>query len=209
VAEVVEERIYGPGECIRACSVVADCVLESGPVPASEDIVCNAGACQNRGHCRTDKDCSSHPGTVCRADAAGFRGCVDACESTADCGERVFDRGIECVDGGCKLVGCSSDAQCVPAIVCEDQPAGSCEPRVCALGRDGIPGCTALCETAEDCAARAREELGLSEPDPNDPWTSADGFVCRHGLCRGKELGCASDADCRAMNPTLSCRLPD
>lgn len=187
------------GECIHPCSSVDDC----GPIP--EFRACENGACVWIG-CQTDAQCENRatPGypQVCRPFSDGTRECADVCQTLADCGpvtpgSRAEAGLIDCVDGGCVPIGCQRDAQCHTPAVCGAQERGASQ-------------CMFPCETVADCARSAQIELGLDGPDPNDPFTTEDAFVCRHGLCRGK-LGCKQDADCTRWfgDETMTCRTSE
>jgi hypothetical protein len=173
------------GECIHACKDDADC---SAGGPRASWSTCESGACVFIG-CQDDAQCANRSDppdqqSVCRPFSDGTRGCARPCETVADCGtgERIDAGLVDCIDGGCVTVGCQRDAQCGALRVCGAQPQGAA-------------ACTFLCETASDCAHAAQQEAGLDGPDPNDPFTTEDRFVCRHGVCSFR-LGCRDDGEC-------------
>jgi len=185
--------------CASACSSAADCVSDpSSRLYDQDNYACNDGECVHLG-CNSDVECAAvAPNTVCRLDLDSPR-CTDACVELSDCGdgERVDSGLIECVEGGCTYVGCSTDAQC---------PASS----KCIWAHDGIRDCAFPCDTADDCAQHAQEELGLTGPDPNDPFTHPEGFVCLQGICFGNVPGCTSDAECLGLGwEAAVCHMPE
>jgi hypothetical protein len=168
--------VGAPGECVRPCATEQDC--------PNDFFACDRGECVWAG-CENDEECtaSGRSAQVCRPVPQGGRNCVDRCDSADDCGpERDGLIRSACVDRGCIYWReCERDADCD-------------SPTVCGGTNDGNE-CMFPCETVADCARNAQLELGLDAPDPNDPFTTEDAFVCLHGLCRGR-LGCREDVDC-------------
>jgi hypothetical protein len=152
--------------CHEDCSATGVCMLAQ---------VCEAGQCEIG--CNDDGDCV--PGNACH-DFGGGSQCAVACNAPADCalpGGAAWDEDNWACDGGaCNYLGCTSDDECAPSMVCRDHP-GVLE---LLLGYDA-PSCVPACTSAADC------DLG-AEP------TTADNYACEDGGCRW--IGCLDDAEC-------------
>jgi hypothetical protein len=107
--------------------------------------------------------------------------CKPRCTSVADCGNGtpVADEdNYRCEDGGCRPLGCASDAEC------QSQISGT----VCRFSFFyGVPNCEPVCNSVADCA----DDSILYD---------ADNYRCADGACR--YLGCNNDAECEVTFPT-------
>ena len=156
--------------CLPACSSKADCSL--GVDAYDEDnYACVEGGCVYVG-CKSDDECQSLGGYVCR-ETAGFSVCIPPCDVTADCdlGLAPYDSdNYECVRGGCNYTGCLSDAECSAL------GTFSCAPPI-----EGTRYCAPACATVTDCV-QAGEAF------------NEDNYACDAGAC--VYLGCHSDQEC-------------
>jgi hypothetical protein len=111
------------------------------------------------------------------AGPAGIPTCQRACAHPRDCvaapGLLSDEDNWVCVGGGCRNVGCRSDAECSEALggawLCRAQFAGA------------APSCVRACAAPADCAVAS-------------PLFEADNHRCEDGACRW--LGCEDTAEC-------------
>jgi hypothetical protein len=98
----------------------------AGPSWDEDNWTCDGG-CNYLG-CHDDDECSASQ--VCRPFSGilevllGYDApvCVTACQSAADCdlgSEPTTADNFECVDGGCKWLGCLGDGECPQGSVCQ------------------------------------------------------------------------------------------
>ena len=169
----------GPPECVRTCGVASDCP-KAGANPAFDgnNWDCVSGRCRWLG-CLNDGECASFGG-VCRLkflSNADVMTCAEGCTSTTECVETLESVNLDnwsCVEGGCKYVGCHTDAECAV-----DFGSGAkCDP-----SSSPYPACVRPCMAPADCVG-----------DGASAAQDADNWACRAGLC--VFTGCTSDAEC-------------
>jgi hypothetical protein len=129
--------------CYLACGTAADCVVTKFPFASEDNYRCNAGACEYTG-CLSDDECAP---SACRSFFGLTAQCVPRCTTAADCAGGTDpvqgEDNYQCVDGACKWLGCTSDAECV-----EQRGAGW----ECFANRESpIPGCWQRCDASRAC----------------------------------------------------------
>lgn len=163
--------------CKTPCSTTADCEAVT-LAPGANDHVCTNGGCQPTG-CVSDAACEAYlTGYVCRAMGAGVPTCTPACTVAADCSlgaPPYLAENYECVDGGCLYRGCNTDMEC----------QGTDATRACGDAGADVPTCTDRCTGTDECGIDV-------------PWSDADNFECRGGLCHS--LGCIDDTECEGID---------
>lgn len=197
------------GECIYPCTTAADCPAEQFAVPG--DLACVDGACVFTG-CVDDAQCRAviDEPTVCRQDAISSAPiCIQGCQTRDECvdGYSHPDQAqVDCVDGACEFIGCTTEEEC-PGLA-------ECLPTV-----NGIRECVYPCDAPEDCgAAFSAETQDLDRSDPN--WTewfritgifrTAAPWTCRDNACQFKAgETCFSDEHCFGKDMGALCRFPD
>lgn len=165
--------------CIQACATAADCALGAAGSAYDEDnYACDQGACTYLG-CYSDAECDvGQTGSlVCRANPGTLPTCVMACSSSAECGIPGDTSGpfgpdnYACDDGGCRYLGCNTDAECqtLGDYACDES--------------GGTAACIQSCQVPTDCVSDGAEA-------PFDE----DNYGCEAGICT--YLGCTSDREC-------------
>jgi hypothetical protein len=122
----------------------------------------DAGAAMDAGRPRADAGVDAGPIVMTR--------CQRACDTPSDCARTTADTDADnwdCIGGGCRYIGCSSDAECA---------SGRCTPSE--LGAD-VDLCHSACATTADCG---------------DVVGSTGRLECVGGLCQF--TGCTDDAFC-------------
>jgi len=182
----------GPPLCTRTCTGPSDCAEAANALQDADNYECIDGGCRYRG-CLSTAECSAVFGAsyVCvHFPSYPLPACVVACAVPTDCESPAPIFGAdnyECIDGGCRWLGCNSAAECQMTF---NDPTYVCEPQA------GLPfnNCIRPCSAPTECAGAT------------SPAFDADNYACNNARC--EYLGCNNDAECDAsfMSGSWECR---
>ncbi len=172
--------------CAQICDSPADCedrALE-GPAYDSDNYICD-GHCHYTG-CNSDQECiDTMDSTVASIldikwgcdTSLPIPACQIVCETVKDCdldtpNDYAYDD-YECIDGYCRILGCSSDEECEDAFADLDM---GCHKIYL------VPMCTQRCTVPADCAGSGM------------PYFDEDNYDCVDGFCL--HTGCNYTGEC-------------